>query len=1199
MAGVANARYFDEAEKTVFDEEQAHLDKVESRIDAMVGQRRAKIKGLDERLDGWHAVDYDDADLRRALGRDRTRKVNEVDNLLSFKPAPYFCRFEVSIGGGEPRSYCVGERPLADLGDIVVLDWRSPLGHTYANKTQRQFKVISPESGHEYTYDLHLRRLVNIEDEQIKEITTEYDDASVVSLDGEIVDPFLLSVLRDKRRNFRLSGIIKTIQATQNSILERPINESFIVQGCAGSGKTMILLHRLSYLAFNHPEIDFSKYVVLTPSESFNAHIDDLCNQLELENVTRLTVESFYSRLVSHLSRADVRYEFDSKGRRGKAFPKIIASAEGLVSEGPLNEDYLRAVYSTAFLESVAERIMAHADDAYAGLYECGALDLFDSHGFAPLEADSSPYEAYRALVSRCDRLRKEASASVAVAEEKKAAYGNAASEYERALLSYQSAVDTLEPLRLKVMSIYPERTKADRQRLDTAREARKKLVEMLADAGKRREILAEETLRLEQELTAAQAELSSAEASGLLTEGVSPESNPEIAKRVAEACQAEADAVAHLKREYEKAGVFNLGKRRRIREELDRAMEKYEEARSLAIEQIVEEGIHEAEAEREARIERLSERVLGLSSSLAGGRERLSDVSLQFDQLSAKMDELIPVHEALEAFVRIVGPLVTEFEENQYPFFSKDLRVEALRRHAPEIAEYVEASRLLAASQRRSLEAGEAYVAVLASRVRRAQEDYLEAAAEIMSDAQEAALSWAEENCEQFDVRAFEGVVADALAELAGEMGVTLDSAAHYRHVLYTKAALCLFYYGPPAKGGACVCIDEAQDLSPAEHSLIRSSLGADAVVNLYGDTNQLVYPYKGISSWDDLDESGSMGRFVLQENYRNTVQVTDHCNKELDMNVTGVGLTGPEVERSALEDAAARLVALCSDNEGIRCAIIYAPEARSRLERESCLKDAVFEWDSVSVGSISVISVGASKGLEFDAVAVVEEGMTRNEKYVACTRAVELLLVVRNKDEVLVSDGSYDGDCGEIKSQVHPTTPIEPDAFHERAVPTTAYRSNAKCIRCGDKLTGPAYAGTVPISMDKTRYLCAKCHDSLVDIEVARADVQGAETAGSTYSITLIPEADNEKLRFALLDERTGGWYLTDVHEYTSPTFRNMKWHRKMAKIAEYCPKGVMRILVGDYEGNAIGEVDYSWSTSEEFLVFNADYVKEALRR
>lgn len=147
---------------------------------------------------------------------------------------------------------------------------------------------------------VYLRRAVKIEDEKLQMVTTEYD-VDTVSLDGEVIDLFLLSVLRDKRRNHVLTDIVRTTQENQNDIIAKPIGESFVVQGCAGSGKTMILLHRISYLAYNYPKSDFSKWCILTPNEYFNEHIQELSQTLDIAAIKRFTVEEYYGEMMRYL----------------------------------------------------------------------------------------------------------------------------------------------------------------------------------------------------------------------------------------------------------------------------------------------------------------------------------------------------------------------------------------------------------------------------------------------------------------------------------------------------------------------------------------------------------------------------------------------------------------------------------------------------------------------------------------------------------------------------------------------------------------------------------------------------------------------------------------------------------------------------------------------------------------------------------
>ena len=64
------------------------------------------------------------------------------------------------------------------------------------------------------------------------------------------------------------------------------------------------------------------------------------------------------------------------------------------------------------------------------------------------------------------------------------------------------------------------------------------------------------------------------------------------------------------------------------------------------------------------------------------------------------------------------------------------------------------------------------------------------------------------------------------------------------------------IFYKNVTKRLDTFLNIDEAQDLSVAEYKLLRLILGSRCVFNLYGDINQLVYSYKGITDWEELSE-------------------------------------------------------------------------------------------------------------------------------------------------------------------------------------------------------------------------------------------------------------------------------------------------------------------------------------------------------
>ena len=60
----------------------------------------------------------------------------------------------------------------------------------------------------------------------------------------------------------------------------------------------------------------------------------------------------------------------------------------------------------------------------------------------------------------------------------------------------------------------------------------------------------------------------------------------------------------------------------------------------------------------------------------------------------------------------------------------------------------------------------------------------------------------------------------------------------------------------------------------------------------------------------------------------------------------------------------------------------------------------------NSIGRGVIAVVYVDEIKGVEFDTVFVVPNGMTKNEKYIAFTRALSELTVVVDNDIPPASD-------------------------------------------------------------------------------------------------------------------------------------------------------------------------------------------------
>lgn len=343
----------------VFVEETENLKRVENRLDQIISSYEARKAALQKELSGFVSYDYEDRTRYIEMRKDLQSEERYADQYRAYKPSPYFARMDLDteIDGTddiETMVVFIGKEGIHQGTELLVIDWRSDVGQYYYMKSERSFKING------YAYQLVLRRALDIDGGKLLSYNTEYDSANV-TLEGDIVDPFLLTVLKDKRRHNRLTDIIRTIQANQNDIIRRPRQESFVVQGCAGSGKTMILLHRLSFLLFNNRNLSPASIKIITPNKFFDAHINELSHELGLDQITRYTVEEYYVELI---------HRFSSR----------IEVEASVNSEKDLSVPLLESVYSPEYADRFAQHYHDYWNEITKKLSELGLPDVFEQY---------------------------------------------------------------------------------------------------------------------------------------------------------------------------------------------------------------------------------------------------------------------------------------------------------------------------------------------------------------------------------------------------------------------------------------------------------------------------------------------------------------------------------------------------------------------------------------------------------------------------------------------------------------------------------------------------------------------------------------------------------------------------------------------------------------------------------------------------
>ncbi|MBQ9730492.1 MAG: UvrD-helicase domain-containing protein, partial [Clostridia bacterium] len=186
-----------------------------------------------------------------------------------------------------------------------------------------------------------------------------------------ILDPYLREIVKSRKEEPAVKDIIETIQEKQYEIITSDVKKNFVLQGCAGSGKTMVMLHRLSYLMYNDESIRSKNVLVLTPSDSFNGFIDELAAVLELERVKTTTIHEYFLRVLDN-EKISIREKID------------YAEKE--------NEDYLAYVYSPDFLKDVEKKLGKVYDNLY-GLFTGEECQSFISSLTESCAAQLSSYE--------------------------------------------------------------------------------------------------------------------------------------------------------------------------------------------------------------------------------------------------------------------------------------------------------------------------------------------------------------------------------------------------------------------------------------------------------------------------------------------------------------------------------------------------------------------------------------------------------------------------------------------------------------------------------------------------------------------------------------------------------------------------------------------------------------------------------------
>ncbi|WP_076758443.1 RNA polymerase recycling motor HelD [Edaphobacillus lindanitolerans] len=258
------------------------------------------------------------------------------EGLEAIRQSPYFARIHFKKDGEPAELLYIGKTSLfhRETQEPIIVDWRSPVANVYYDG--RLGEVTYDVNGEENAGHLYAKRQYKIEQGELEDIR---------DVDLTTTDELLQEALAGKA-DVRLTEIVSTIQSEQNEIIRANLKRPIVVQGAAGSGKTTIALHRISYFLYTlGADFPADKLMILAPSRLFIGYIADVLPELGVGRIKQTTFADYVlsaTGLKLKLADPDEKLAMLAENREGSDTAIGIARMKGSLEYRDLMDRYVK-----------------------------------------------------------------------------------------------------------------------------------------------------------------------------------------------------------------------------------------------------------------------------------------------------------------------------------------------------------------------------------------------------------------------------------------------------------------------------------------------------------------------------------------------------------------------------------------------------------------------------------------------------------------------------------------------------------------------------------------------------------------------------------------------------------------------------------------------------------------------------------------
>lgn len=274
-----------------FAAEELHLATTIADMQLIIEQLQQDIQSRGRQIgDSLKVKDEISAYVHSLMRNDNSSKIYDIEGALA---SPYFGRVDFKDDdAADFEKFHIGRVKVARLEiagteDILVFDWRDPVSTIFyeCHGGRASYEVLGR---YQYSGDVRLKRQYKIEQGELKQIVDDYILDQVRSRQEQalIADPLLRERLLAGTGD-KLKDIVVSIQSEQNKIIRETLHQVMVIQGVAGSGKSTVGLHRLSYLLYNE-KLDPQKLIIIAPNRIFLDYISELLPEIDAADVRQM-----------------------------------------------------------------------------------------------------------------------------------------------------------------------------------------------------------------------------------------------------------------------------------------------------------------------------------------------------------------------------------------------------------------------------------------------------------------------------------------------------------------------------------------------------------------------------------------------------------------------------------------------------------------------------------------------------------------------------------------------------------------------------------------------------------------------------------------------------------------------------------------------------------------------------------------------